>query len=564
MAFLETFDGAPPPDEGATPAAVHDSAPASASSSRERAIRILKEHWPLLLLLGIMAAAFLIRLFYLSRHTEYTADSYYFLILARSIRDTFTYTVRGVAHTKYLPGYPVAIWLGSYIFGGLERSANMIALIGATLTVWVSYLLGKELFNKWVGLVAALIIAFQPTFLKWTSLPMTEGMFTFLFSGGVYLLITGCRRASPGRRLLGAAAGGLCLLTRWEGVLFLPIMALIVIIYVRGSRLRWWEPVLMLAVFGLPTGLYVVRNLVATGKITAYSIEYQQHKEITFALLKHRAKVYGWQGMSDAMFYIFFYIGSAWCLARRRWKAFLVVFGWFFLFVVFHMFWYYSYERFMAPAAPAVAMMIGFLLVELATGVRYLFGSEGTFNRRLAGGRMAERARRGLTVSLQLLGYAVVAGLLVMLVTHGLVRANSVISENYRAFADDHGGKGMAQAAEWLVQNAPGQQVAADAGPLFNWEYNADVLYVRPVPWDLPVEAGDVVAPYLTEKLYQRGVRYLVVGQTEQGVEAELTTIGMRPEDLERIREVARWTNHYDYPEPHDLTTVIFEVLPPP
>src|SRR5450756_3105015 len=68
-----------------------------------RAARIAKEHWPALLIVAFMAGAFFLRLYYLSKHTEYTADSYYFLILARSIRDTFTYTVRGVAHTKYLP-----------------------------------------------------------------------------------------------------------------------------------------------------------------------------------------------------------------------------------------------------------------------------------------------------------------------------------------------------------------------------------------------------------------------------------------------------------------------------
>src|SRR5450756_2538791 len=60
-----------------------------------RAARIAKEHWPALLIVAFMAGAFFLRLYYLSKHTEYTADSYYFLILARSIRDTFTYTVRG-------------------------------------------------------------------------------------------------------------------------------------------------------------------------------------------------------------------------------------------------------------------------------------------------------------------------------------------------------------------------------------------------------------------------------------------------------------------------------------
>ena len=527
-----------------------------------RAARIAKEHWPALLVIAFMAGAFFLRLYYLSKHTEYTADSYYFLILARSIRDTFTYTVRGIAHTKYLPGYPIGIWLGSYIFGGLARSANMIAVLGGTFTVLTTYLIGKELLNKYVGLVAALIIAFQPTFLKWTSLPMTEGMFTFLFSAGIYLLITGCRRASPERRMLGALAGGLCLLTRWEGLLFLPLMVLIPILYFRDSKLRVWEPVVMLALFGIPIGIYMIRNVIATGKVTSYVGEYREYStKVSFAVLKDRAKVYGWNGMSDALFSAFFYVGSVWFLVRRKWKAFLIVSGWFGLFLAFHLFWYYAYERFMAPAAPAVAIAAGFLLVDLAFGVRKVAGTRGPLAARLEGAR-GEKFSRVFTIALQALGYTVLAGLLVLLVLHGAFRANDVIAENYKAFADDHGGKGMAQAADWLKQNAPGALVASDAGPYFQWEYPGDVLYLRPVPWDLPVEERDVAEPNLARKLLERGVRYVVIGQTDKGLEDELQALGMGGGEITDYREAARWVNHYDYLEPHDMTTAVFEVLP--
>ncbi|MCG2794857.1 MAG: glycosyltransferase family 39 protein, partial [Actinomycetia bacterium] len=433
-----------------------------------RLARLAKDHWPVFVVLGIMTAAFLVRLIYLLKHTEYTADSYYFLILARSIRDTFTYTVRGAAHAKYLPGYPVAIWLGGYLSGGLQNAANVIALLGGTLTALTTYGIGRELTNRWTGLVAALIVAFAPTFLKWTCLPMTEGLFTFLFSGGVYLLVTGCKRASMPRRTLGALAGGLCFLTRWEGILFLPLMVLIVIIFIRGSRLKPWEPPLMLALFGGPMGIYLVRNVIATGSMTAYTGEYDTYTPgVTFAILKHRLKVYAWNGTSDAIFSALFYVGALWCLIRKRWKVFLIVGGWFGLFVVFHMFWYYSYERFMAPAAPAVALMIAFLLVDLATGAGKVFGGEGPVAARMGGERFKDDTRRALLASARWLSWAALACLLVVTVTHGLVRADRVIAENYKAFADDHGGRGMEEAARWLEQNAGGQAVAVDAGPYF-------------------------------------------------------------------------------------------------
>ncbi|MBU4174673.1 MAG: glycosyltransferase family 39 protein [Actinobacteria bacterium] len=531
----------------------------------DRLARLARAHWPVVVVLGIMTVAFLVRLHYLARHSEYTADSYYFLILARSIRDTFTYTVRGVTHIKYLPGYPIATWLGGYLSGGLENSANMIALLGGSLTVLTTYGIGRELMNRWTGLVAALIVAFAPTFLKWTCLPMTEGLFTFLFSGGIYLVITGCKRASMPRRMLGALAGGLCFLTRWEGILFLPLMVLIVMIFIRGSRLKPWEPPVMLALFGGPMVIYMARNKIATGSMTAYTGEYDNYTPgVTFSILKHRLKVYAWNGTSDAIFSVLFYAGAFWCLIRKRWKAFLVVGGWFGLFVVFHMFWYYSYERFMAPAAPAVALMIGFLLVDLATSAGKVFGSEGQVAARTSGGKLQGGTRTALLASARWLAWLALACLLVVTVTHGLVRADRVIEENYKAFADDHGGKGIGEAALWLEENAPGQAVAVDAGPYFQWLYSSgEVLYLRPVPWDLPVEDRDVEHPDVPGKLYQRGVRYMVIGQTEKGVDDELKLFGIVDDARQRVREIARWVNHYEYPEPHDLETVIFEVLPP-
>lgn len=579
--------------------------------------RFARDHWQVLFIIAVMVAALLVRLCYLSRHTMYTTDSNYFLILSRSIRDTFTYTVRGVTHAKYLPGYPVAIWLFGYLAGGLERAANLIAVLGGTCVVWVTYGLGSELFeNRYVGMVACLVVAFQPTFLKWTVLPMTEGLFTFLFAAGVYLVLTGCKRASPPRRLAGAVLGGLAFSVRWEGALFLPLMALIVIIYIKGSKLRAWEPLVMLGVFALPMGIYVTRNLITTGRISHYLGEYREYStKITFADFKHRLKVYGWNGMSDALYSFGFYLGAAWMLARWKWKAFLVVAGWFGLFLGMHMFWYYAYERFMAPAAPAVAIAIAFLLVDLAALAYKAFEPDGTlrlqrgihsanhvppeFERGIhsandlsvTGTEVPAQGRGGTTgtgtevpaqggggpwkpVSMLSLAavYLVLLLALAGLLGHGIARANTVITEQYKALADDHGGAGMKQAAEWLNANAPGELVAADAGPYFNWEYYpGDVLYLRAVPWDLPVEPGDVDYVDTPRRLYERGVRYVVIGVSERPVGEELTVFGMVPPYSAWLTPVASWVNHYEFKaggrefaKPVDVQTVIFEVKPPP
>ena len=108
----------------------------------------------MLILVAIMLAAFLLRMHYLAKHTEYTADSYYFLILARSIRDTFTYTVRGVAHTKYLPGYPIIDLAGRLPDGRARALGEPAGGPRGDVHGPGTYGIGRELFNKWAGLAA--------------------------------------------------------------------------------------------------------------------------------------------------------------------------------------------------------------------------------------------------------------------------------------------------------------------------------------------------------------------------------------------------------------------------
>ncbi|MBN2169055.1 MAG: glycosyltransferase family 39 protein [Actinobacteria bacterium] len=517
-----------------------------------------RRYWHVLAVLLIFCAALAVRLHYLARYSEYTADSYYYMILARSLKSGAGYTVRGIAHTKYLPGYPLFILAGSYIFGGIERSAELVAVLFGSLTVLVTYGIGKELFNKWTGLTAALVVAFQPTFLKWTCLVMTEGLFTFLFSLGVYLMIVGCKRGSMPYRLIAALAGGLCLLTRWEGVLFLPFLVLMPFLYPKEAKVKWWEPYVLLVLYGGPIALYVANNIARTGRFSSYVGEFNKNNSgMDFIILKHRVKVYGWNGMSDALFSAGFYLGSAWCLIRKKYKAFLIIGGWFALFVIFHLFWYYSYERFMTPAVPAVALMMSFLLVDLATIIYKACGKDGFLASRWKG------APKPALTGFRFIGIAVLAGCLVFVMWHGIARADKIIAMDYKAFSDDHGGQGMREAADWLDENFPGETVAVNAGPFFAWEYDTGkVLYLRDVPWDLPVEKKDFEWDDVLGRLEEEGVRFIVVGETEQPFEQELDTFDIRGEDRARLKEVGRWLDYYDYPEPHEQTTVIFEILP--
>ncbi|MDD5447674.1 MAG: glycosyltransferase family 39 protein [Actinomycetota bacterium] len=512
----------------------------------------LKKHWHIMLVILICVAAFLVRLHYLSLHSEYTTDSYYYMILARSLKETFSYTERGAIHTKYLPGYPLATLFASFLAGGIENGANLVAILFGSLTALVAYGLGLELFGKWVGVCAALLTAFIPTFLKWTCLPMTEGLFTFLFCAGLYFLLTGCKRGSFVRRIVGAVLGGFCFLTRWEGGLFLPVALLVVILYARRADIKKWEPLLLIGLFCLPIGIYVIRNLVLAGRVSSYFGEYKEYKQpLSLGIIMDKLKLYAIDSMGDPLLSFLFYGSCAWAFLRKRWKPLLILVVWFGVFAGFHVLWHYPYERFMAPAVPALAVMVAFLFVD------FLTVSWGFLKRR-------ERRRRKFSAvytGAEMLVVILIIASLGFVVARSIARSDAIITPHYKALADDHGGKGMRQAAEWLLYNAPGSVVGVDAGPLFAWEYHpGKVLYLRPVPWDLPVEGEDVSPPRLLSKLREKDVDYLVIGQTERGVQSELLEIGFTPDEIKELKMVKRFVNHYDPPAVPKLETAIFSV----
>ena len=116
--------------------------------------------------------------------------------------------------------YPGGLWLGSlnlfvYLLGGItwliglglptQHTIDMVgvyfpAVLGA-LTVIPVYFIGKELFNRWAGVIAAGLIAILPgeylgrTFLGFTDTPAVETFFTTTaLAFFIYAIKTGAER----------------------------------------------------------------------------------------------------------------------------------------------------------------------------------------------------------------------------------------------------------------------------------------------------------------------------------------------------------------------------------
>jgi 4-amino-4-deoxy-L-arabinose transferase-like glycosyltransferase len=144
--------------------------------------------------------------------------------------------------TKYAhrpPVYPAMLASTTMVFGKSYIAIVVLqSLIGAG-TVLCAYFIGKELFNRTVGRLAAIGVAFYPYFVMHDTALQETGVFTFLTALSVLLLLK-----SRKRNAIAVAAGvalGLAILTRATLIGFVPFALLWVVLLsnrVRGQALK--------------------------------------------------------------------------------------------------------------------------------------------------------------------------------------------------------------------------------------------------------------------------------------------------------------------------------------
>lgn len=131
----------------------------------------------------------------------------------------------GTPTAGWPPGYPAFLGFVFRLFGeGLAQtySANLFLSL---LTIIVVYAIGLVLFEQRTALVAAGALAVWPGQIYFTSLTLSEPLFTFLFTLAVLLMLV-VPRASAWRGGLVIAFGavtGLAVLTRGQALLLLPM-----------------------------------------------------------------------------------------------------------------------------------------------------------------------------------------------------------------------------------------------------------------------------------------------------------------------------------------------------
>lgn len=87
------------------------------------------------------------------------------------------------------PGYFFILWIWGYLFGFSEVSVRMPSVIFGVLTVFITYLIGKDLFSKKIGLLSALFLALAPLHIYYSQEARMYSFAAFAVTFSTYWLV---------------------------------------------------------------------------------------------------------------------------------------------------------------------------------------------------------------------------------------------------------------------------------------------------------------------------------------------------------------------------------------
>lgn len=301
-----------------------------------------------------------------AEHVIYPYDAYYYLGGARSLAASLSYTFRGFPQTRYQPGFPIVAAPFTWVME--TASAGILVAILAWGGVGITtYLIGRRAGGRATGVVAAVLVTFNPIAIKWASVPMAEPVFTLSLALAVLALIAAVQDDKPWLIVIAGLFAGYSMITRFEGVVFFPLLVVAGFWMLSDAKWKRLQRVLIPATVALslsliPILLWYVRNKGIETNELAYSDELTNNFDVNFGSAKDRLAYYLWSGQKVRPVSLVAYAGMVAGLIRMKREVALMVL-WFVGMVAGHLLWYYTYERFLMGALPALAVSAAWILV---------------------------------------------------------------------------------------------------------------------------------------------------------------------------------------------------------
>jgi 4-amino-4-deoxy-L-arabinose transferase-like glycosyltransferase len=135
------------------------------------------------ILLTILLTAFVVRIIWVGDY--FGQDEVYYVGYARDLITGRPFT------SVFPPGFYYFLAPFVAVFGDAERPMHMFMVLLGTLNVGLVYLIGKKFINRWVGVVAALLLTFNTTHWFFSDFAMLDMPVTLFMTLAIYFYWNG-------------------------------------------------------------------------------------------------------------------------------------------------------------------------------------------------------------------------------------------------------------------------------------------------------------------------------------------------------------------------------------
>ena len=199
-------------------------------------------------------------------HALPVSDFLFYYLGAASIAAGHGYSILGHPTSFFPIGYPAFLALLFTLFGTSLTVVRVSGVLLWTLSAGLAYLLGLRLGKGLApALIGGLIVALYPDFVMLTGLAASENLMVPLLLGVSLLLsYTAPGRISVRTAALAGVLLGASLLVRSTAILFVPLVALVIVVAGRDRR-RVLAAIALLATCAAVVLPWVVRNWAVMG-----------------------------------------------------------------------------------------------------------------------------------------------------------------------------------------------------------------------------------------------------------------------------------------------------------
>jgi hypothetical protein len=357
-----------------------------------------------------------IRFRYLLQESIWVDETHYYLEALTFLKTGSLAQFTPFSELRFMPFLLILFWS---LFFEIFTAGRMMALTYATLGIVYTYLVGKELKNELTGLIAAILVTFNPYIWFHSSRTLIDSPVTTMFIISAYYLIKLEKQYSTKNIIYLILALVLAIQTKFVGALFIFVIILYYLIRFIIIEKNTKELLLELSknklTYGalgvLAVGLYFVRNFITWG---LSSLKYNP-----FFLEEMPA-------MSNNIVFWLAMIGIIISFAYKK-REYLVIVSWLIVYyAAFTLMPANNDLRYILPAIPALLILSAIAINEIID-IAYIF----------------------IKKDRKLLSLIVLVIFLYLTIPDQYTSANNMILRGSYAFT------GYGDAGKWIVDNVP-------------------------------------------------------------------------------------------------------------